>query len=167
MHPCCITNDDIVEHTALIITQRVPILPGFVACAAHAVLKAKPVDNGNKEEVEEPQTPCIISFLIDDEYKLVNKLALLRQGPAPARTAKQWTSIEFNRTKQEGVNPELARLYHTWQLEEGLLQFDVDFAVDACFSLLVHLKRPLAFAGFVGGKQAFFKAVLLHLSYAV
>jgi hypothetical protein len=52
------------------------------------------------------------------------------------------TSIEFDRTKQEGVNTELACIYPTWQLKEGLPQFNVDFAVNACFSPLVCLKRP-------------------------
>jgi hypothetical protein len=44
------------------------------------VLKAEPVNNNNKEEVEELQPPHIVFFLIDDEYKLVNKPALLCQG---------------------------------------------------------------------------------------
>jgi hypothetical protein len=141
-HPCCITVDDIVKHTAPIVAQRVPVFPGCVACAALAVLKAKPVDNFNdKEEVEEPRPPCIVSFLINNKEKLVNEPALLHQGPGPARAAKQQTSIEFNRTEREGINPELARLYLTWQLKEGLLQFNTDFAVNPCFSLLVCLKR--------------------------
>jgi hypothetical protein len=76
-HPCCITNDDIVKHTTPIVTRRVPILPGCIARAAHAVLEAKPANNDNKEEVEELQPPCIVSFLINDEYKLVDKPALL------------------------------------------------------------------------------------------
>jgi hypothetical protein len=58
------------------------------------------------------------------------------------RAAEQQTSIEFDGTKQEGVNPELARLYCTWQLKEGLPQFDADFAIDAQFSPLVHLEHP-------------------------
>ncbi len=68
--------------------------------------------------------------------------ALLRWGPAPACAAEQQTSIEFNGIKQEGVNPELTHLYCMWQLEEGLLQFNADFAVDARFSPLVHLEHP-------------------------
>jgi hypothetical protein len=85
-HPCRITNDDIVKHTAPIVTQRVPIFPDCIARAAYAVLKAKPVDDNNddEEEVEELQPPCIISFLIDDGYELVDEPALLRHGPAPA-----------------------------------------------------------------------------------
>jgi hypothetical protein len=85
MHPCCIADDNIVKHTAPIVAQRVPIFPGCITPAAHAVLKVKPVNNDNKEEVEELQPPCIISFLIDNKYKLVNEPALLHQGPAPAR----------------------------------------------------------------------------------
>jgi hypothetical protein len=50
-HPHCITNNNTVEHTAPIVAQRVPIFPGHVARAAHAVLKAEPVDDNNKEEV--------------------------------------------------------------------------------------------------------------------
>jgi hypothetical protein len=42
------------------------------------VLEAEPVNNNNEEEVEELQPPHIISFLIDNKYKLVNKPALLR-----------------------------------------------------------------------------------------
>ncbi len=38
----------------------------------------------------------------------------------PPVPTKRQTSIKFNRTKQVGVNPELAHLYRTWQLEEGL-----------------------------------------------
>jgi hypothetical protein len=41
------------------------------------VLEAKPVDDNNKEEVEEVRPPHIVSFLIDNEYKLVNEPALL------------------------------------------------------------------------------------------
>jgi hypothetical protein len=67
MHPHCITDDDIVEHTAPIVSRRVPIFPGHVARAAHAVLEVKPVDDDNKEEVEEMQPLCIVSFLIDDK----------------------------------------------------------------------------------------------------
>jgi hypothetical protein len=141
-HPCCITDNNIVKHTAPIVEHRVPIFPGCNACAAHAVLKAKPVNYNNHEEVEEPWPPHIVSFLINDKYKLVDKPALLRQGPAPVRAAKQGTSIKFNGTEQEGVNPELACLYRTWQLKEVLPQFDVDFAVDACFSPLVHFEGP-------------------------
>ncbi len=89
MHPHCITKDNIVEHTAPIVAQRVPIFPGHVIRAAHAVLKAEPVDANDKEEVEELQPPRIVSFLINNKYKLVNEPALLRQGPAPAHTAKQ------------------------------------------------------------------------------
>jgi hypothetical protein len=120
MHPCCITDNNIVEHTAQIVAQRVPIFPGCVACAAHTVLKAEPVNDGNEEEVEGLQPPHIVSFLIDNEYKLVNKPAILRSGPAPARAAEQQTSIKFDGIKQEGINPELARLYRMWQLKEGL-----------------------------------------------
>jgi hypothetical protein len=54
MHPCCITDDDIVKHTALIVAQRVPIFPGRAACASHAVLEAVPVDDNDEEKVEEP-----------------------------------------------------------------------------------------------------------------
>ncbi len=142
MHPCCITNNDIVVHNAPIVAWRVPIFPGHVAPAAHAVLKVKPVGNDDKEKVEEPWPPCVVSFLIDNKYELVNKPALLLWGPAPARAAKQQTSIKFNGTKQEGVNPELVCLYCTWQLKEGLQQFEADFAVNARFSPLVCLKRP-------------------------
>jgi hypothetical protein len=53
-HPCCITDNNIVEHTAPIVAQRVSIFPGCIACAAQAVLEAKPVNNKDKEEVEEP-----------------------------------------------------------------------------------------------------------------
>jgi hypothetical protein len=60
----------------------------------------------------------------------------------PVRAVEQQTSIKFNGTKQEGINPELTCLYRTWQLEEGLLRFDANFAVDACFSPLVCLERP-------------------------
>jgi hypothetical protein len=77
MHPCRITNTNIVENTAPIVAQRVPIFPGRVAPVTHVVLKVKPVDNKDKEEVEEPRLPCIVSFLINNEYKLVNKPALL------------------------------------------------------------------------------------------
>jgi hypothetical protein len=69
MHPCCITVNNIVKHAAPIVAQRVQIFPGCVACAAHAVLEAKPVNNNDKEEVQ-PRPPCIVSFLIDDEYEL-------------------------------------------------------------------------------------------------
>ncbi len=141
-HPCCITDNDIVKHTAPIVAQRVPNLPGCVACAAHAVLKADPVEKDNKEEVEELQPPCIVSFLINNKHELVNKPALLCQGPAPTRTAEQQTSIKFDGTKQASINPELACLYRTWQVKEGQPQFDADFAVDARFSWLVCLKRP-------------------------
>ncbi len=51
MHPCHIADNDIVKHTAMIVAQRVPIFPGCVAHAVHAVLEDKPVDNNNKEEV--------------------------------------------------------------------------------------------------------------------
>ncbi len=84
------------------------------------MLKVEPVDNNDKEEVEEPRPPCIVSFLINNEYKLIDKSAFLHQGPAPACTAKQQTSIKFDGTKQEGINPELACLYRTWQLKKGL-----------------------------------------------
>jgi hypothetical protein len=140
-HPRCITKDKIVKHTAPIVAQRVPIFPGHVARAAHAVLEAKPVKDNDKEEVEELQPPCIVSFLIDKEYELVNEPALLHQGPAPAGAAKQQTSIEFDGTKQEGVNPELTRLYCMWQLEEGLPRFVANLAVNAYFSPLICLKR--------------------------
>jgi hypothetical protein len=53
-HPCCITNKDIVKQTTLIVAQRVPIFSGRVVRAAHAVLKAEPVKDNDKEEVEEP-----------------------------------------------------------------------------------------------------------------
>ncbi len=53
-HLCCITNDNIVKHTAPIVAQRVPIFPGRVAPATHTVLKVEPANNDNKEEVEEP-----------------------------------------------------------------------------------------------------------------
>jgi hypothetical protein len=53
------------------------------------VLEVKPVNNDNKEEVEEPQPPCIVFFLIGNEYKPVDEPALLCQGPAPARAAKR------------------------------------------------------------------------------
>jgi hypothetical protein len=78
MHHCCITNDNIVEHTALIVAQRVPILTGCVVCATHAVQKAKPVDDDGKEEVEKLQPPRIVSFLINNKFKLVDEPALLR-----------------------------------------------------------------------------------------
>jgi hypothetical protein len=104
------------------------------------VLEAEPVNDNDKEEVEEPRPLCIVSFLIDDKYKFIDEPALLHQGPALARAVKQQTSIKFNGTTQEGVNPELAHLYRTWQLKEGLPQFDVDFAINACFSPLVCLK---------------------------
>ncbi len=120
-HPHHITDNNIVEHTAPIVQQRVPFFPGCLAHAAHTVLKAEPVDDNDEEEVEELQPPCIVSFLIDDKYKLVDEPALLRQRHVPVRTAKQRTSIKFDRTEQEGVNPELAHLYCTWQLEKGLL----------------------------------------------
>jgi hypothetical protein len=42
------------------------------------VLEAKPVNGDDEEEVEELQPPCIVSFLINDEYELVDKPALLR-----------------------------------------------------------------------------------------
>jgi hypothetical protein len=54
--------------------------------------------------------------------------------------AKQQTSIELDGTEQEGVNSRLVGLYHTWQLNEGLPQFDADFAVNARFFLLAHLE---------------------------
>jgi hypothetical protein len=41
------------------------------------------------KKIEELQPPCIVSFLIKNEYELVNEPALLRGGPAPAPTAKQ------------------------------------------------------------------------------
>jgi hypothetical protein len=132
-HPHHITDNNIVKHTTPIVPQRVPIFPDHVACAVHTVLEAKPVNNKDKEEVEELQPPCIVSFLIDDGYKLIDKPALLHQGPAPVRAAKQQTSTEFNGTEQEGINPELTCLYHTQQLKEGLPRFDADFAVDAHF----------------------------------
>jgi hypothetical protein len=113
MHPRCITNNDIVKHTtAPIVAQRVPILPGCVACAIHAVLKDEPVVNEDNEEVEELRPHCIVSFLINNKYELVNELALLCRGPTPSCAAEQQISIKFNGTEQEGVNPELARLYH-------------------------------------------------------
>ncbi len=142
MHPCRITNDYIVKHTTPIVARRVPIFPGCIAHAAHAVLEAKPVDGNNEEEVEELQPPCNVSFLINNEYKLVDKPALLHQGPAPVRAAEQWASIEFNGTEQEGVNAELVHLYCMWQLKEGVPQFNAEFAIDACFSLLVCLECP-------------------------
>jgi hypothetical protein len=58
------------------------------------VLKAKPVDNNDKEEVEELQPPHIVSFLIDDEYKLVNKPALLRRGHGCCQ------AMSFNQVQQ-------------------------------------------------------------------
>jgi hypothetical protein len=142
-HPHHITNDNIIKHTTPIVAWRVPIFPGCVAHAIHALLKAEPFDDNDKEEVEELQPLCIVSFFINNEYKLVDEPAFLRWGPAPTCTAERRTSIEFSRTKQEGVNPELARLYCTWQLEEGLPRFEADFAIDApTFSLLVCLKHP-------------------------
>ncbi len=57
-HHGCITDNDILQHTALIVAQQVPTFPGCVAPDAHTVLKVEPVDN-------------------DDEYEIVNKPALL------------------------------------------------------------------------------------------
>jgi hypothetical protein len=167
-HPWRITDDDIIKHTAPIVAQRVLIFPGCVARAAHAVLEDKPVNDNDKEEVEELQPPCIVSFLIDNKYKLVDEPDLLRQGPAPARDARQRTSIKFDGTKQEGINPEITPLYRTWQLKEGLLQFNADFAVNARFSPLIHLERPcMPSLPLLVGNKPFFKAVLLRLFYAV
>ncbi len=67
------------KHTAPIVAQRVLISPGCVVCAAHAAFEAEPVNDDDKEEVEELQPPHIVSFLIKDKYKLVDKPALLRQ----------------------------------------------------------------------------------------
>jgi hypothetical protein len=78
MDPCCITNNDIVKRTAPIVAQRVPIFLGHIAPAPHAVLEVEPVEDNDKEEVEELQPPHIVSFLIDNKYKLIDEPALLR-----------------------------------------------------------------------------------------
>jgi hypothetical protein len=53
------------------------------------MLKVKPVDDDGKKEAEEPRPSHIVSFLIDNEYELVDKPALLRQRPVLARADKQ------------------------------------------------------------------------------
>ncbi len=164
-HPCCITDNDIVEHTAPIVTWNVEIFPGCIACAAHAVLKAKFVNNNNKEEVEELGPPHIISFLINDEYKLVNKPALLRQGCGCCQ------ATNFNRVQQNRVRwcepraraplPHVAAQRGPTAIQCGLCRWRTLLSVCSSWAPVY------AFATFVGSKQAFFKAVLLRLSYTV